>query len=101
MEGDPVESLQRLRVLRGTFFDFQALEVLSLTMKRASVGISYYMGRKAEEAACHQTMGVLERVVELSGGSQVTADLPERAWDGNERTLLDLKWRPPPITGGS
>ena len=95
LPGDPVESLMRLRVLRGSFFDFPALDVRTLTMKKVLVAVDYGMGNKAEEAAGYQTMGVLERVVELAGGSEVRARFREKKWEGDERSLLELGWRPP------
>ena len=39
------------RVLRSTFFDFEALEIPTLNDEQAEVIIHYYMGPVAEEAA--------------------------------------------------
>jgi hypothetical protein len=94
-EGDPAETLARFRVLRQTFFDFDALEVPLLHDDEAQVIIRYHMGRPAEEAASHQTMGFFEGLVELAGGRKIHADFRERSWDGDPRTRLELKWTPP------
>jgi len=93
--GDPVETLQRFRVLRATFFDFPALEISMLLDDEAEVVIAYGMGARAEEAASFQTMGFFERQLELAGASNVTAKFKERAWAGDARTLLALSWEPP------
>jgi hypothetical protein len=90
--GDPVETLGRFRVLRATFFDFEALQVPVLTNEQAQIVISYHMGMPAEEAAAYQTMGFFERLLELSGAIELHAGLPERSWAGDPRTLLDLAW---------
>ena len=90
--GDPVETLQRFRVLRATFFDFPALEITMLHDDAAEIVISYGMGKKAEEAASFQTMGFFERQLELAGATNVTAKLSERSWAGDARTLLQLNW---------
>ncbi|HEX8950813.1 MAG TPA: hypothetical protein VF997_09190 [Polyangia bacterium] len=90
--GDPVETLQRFRVLRATFFDFAALEVAMLLDGEAAIVIGYHMGPKAEEAAAFQTMGFFERQLELAGATNVTARLTERSWAGDARTLLALSW---------
>ena len=90
--GDPVETLQRFRVLRATFFDFPALEVVMLVDGEAEIVIRYHMGAKAEEAASLQTMGFFERQLELAGATNVTAQLRERSWAGDARTLLTLSW---------
>jgi len=93
--GDPVETLQRFRVLRATFFDFAALEIVMLHDDAAEIVISYGMGRKAEEAASFQTMGFFERQLELAGASNVSGILKQRSWTGDPRTLLALAWDPP------
>jgi hypothetical protein len=90
--GDPVESLMRFRVLRSTFFDFEALTIPTLTDDHAEIEISYHMGTIAEEAASYQTWGFFERVVELAGGRSVQGRFLEKSWTGNARTLLELRW---------
>jgi len=93
--GDPIETLQRFRVLRSTFFDFAALEIPLLLDDQAEVVISYHMGARAEEAASFQTLGFFERQLELTGATNVNAQLTERSWAGDARTLLALAWDPP------
>ncbi|HEY2747097.1 MAG TPA: hypothetical protein VGL86_20885 [Polyangia bacterium] len=97
--GDPVETLQRFRVLRSTFFDFPALEIPMLLDDQAEVIISYGMGAIAEEAASFQTMGFFERQLELAGATNVSARLAERSWAGDARTLLALAWELNPAGG--
>jgi hypothetical protein len=91
--GDPIETLNRFRVLRSTFFDFDAIEIPMLVDGEAEVTIQYGMGMPAEEAACHQTVGFFERQLELSGAIQVSAELSERSWKGAARTRLLLSWQ--------
>jgi hypothetical protein len=92
---DPIETLARFRVLRETFFNFSALEVPLLHDNEAHVIVHYHMGTPAEEAASYQTMGFFEGLLELAGGTDVRAAFRERSWDGDERTLLALRWNPP------
>ncbi len=92
-EGQPVETLQRFRVLRATFFDFEALEVPMLLDDQAHVVIRYHMGQPAEEAASLQTMGFFERLLELAGAEDVAARFLQKSWEGDARTLLELAWR--------
>ncbi|MGZ3428814.1 MAG: hypothetical protein ACXVCV_19305 [Polyangia bacterium] len=94
--GDPVETLQRFRVLRSTYFDFPALEIPMLLQDEAHVVIAYHMGARAEEAASFQTMGFFERQLELAGATNVTGRLVQRSWAGDARTLLDLSWHMDP-----
>ncbi len=92
-DGDPVETLNRFRVLRASYFDFDALEIPMLVEDQAQVIVRYHMGMPAEEAACHQTMGFFERLLELAGAGSVDAHFAERSWAGDARTLLELNWR--------
>lgn len=91
-QGDPMESLMRLKVLRASMFDFPAFDIPMLSNGHAHVVINYRMGASAEEAACFQTMGFCEGVVSLAGGSQIEAGFRERSWRGDVRTLIDLQW---------
>ncbi len=93
--GDPVETLSRFRVLRSTFFDFEALEISMLHDDEARVVVSYHMGMPAEEAASFQTLGFFERLLALSGATDVVAGFRERSWAGDARTVLALEWQMP------
>ena len=93
--GDPVESVNRFKVMRETFFDFSALEIPLLHDDEAHIVIRYHMGMPAEEAAAHQTMGFFEGLLELAGARNVTAKFVERSWAGNPRTLMVARWTPP------
>jgi len=91
--GDPVETLKRFHTLRGSFFDFEALEIPTLLGHEAQIVIHYQMGPAAEEAASHQTMGFFERLLELAGAEGIYAQFLQRSWTGDPHTLLDLSWR--------
>ena len=93
--GDPLETLMRFRVLRSTFFDFEALDVRTATSDHASIGIHYHMGPMAEEAASFQTMGFFERLLVVAGARAVEARFSKRSWAGDKQTLLELHWAAP------
>jgi len=95
---DPPETLSRFRVLRETFFDFNALDVPLLHDDEAHIVVRYHMGASAEEAAAYQTMGFFESLLELAGAKDVRAAFQDRSWDGDARTLLVIRWRPPGIS---
>jgi len=89
---DPRDTLMRFQVLRRSFFDYAALEIGSLCDGEASVLVTYGMGPRAEEAACWQTLGFLERLLEIAGGAQVDASFASRAWTGDVVTTIELRW---------
>ena len=90
---DAVETLNRFRVLRETFFDFSAFEVLMLHADEAQIAIHYHMGMPAEEAAAYQAMGFFEGLLPLAGADQVHATFRTCSWKGDPQTLLVLQWR--------
>jgi hypothetical protein len=92
---DPVETLNRFRVLRETFFDFNALDVLELHEGEGRIAIRYHMGMPAEEAASYQTMGFFEGLLQLAGATQIKASFKERSWTGDPRTQVELHWKSP------
>src|SRR5262249_13179555 len=81
-EGDPIETLMRFRVLRATFFDFEALAVKTLVEGHAEIIIRYHMGKMAEEAASHQTLGFFEGLLEAAGALGVKGKFTGRSWSG-------------------
>jgi hypothetical protein len=90
--GEPEESLMRLRVMRATLFDFPAFDMPMLVDGHAFVLVQYHMGRVAEEAACVQTLGFCEGVLELAGARNVQAAFAECSWKGDGRTRITLEW---------
>lgn len=93
--GNPVETFNRFRVLRSTYFDFEALRLPVLLDDEALVVIDYHMGKQAEEAACYQTLGFLEGLLDKTGATGIVASFQERSWVGEPRTALSLRWTPP------
>jgi hypothetical protein len=92
-DGDPVETLNRFKVMQTTFFDFDALDVPMLHDGDAQVVIHYHMGKAAEEAASYQTMGFFEGLLQLAGAKDIHAMFRERSWTGDPRTLVELFWK--------
>jgi hypothetical protein len=90
--GDPVETLHRFKVMRETFFDFSALDVLMMHEGEAQIAIRYHMGMPAEEAAAVQTMGFFEGLLDLAGAKNIQAKFREKSWAGDARTVLVLHW---------
>ncbi len=94
-DGDPLDTLMRFRVLRSTFFDFDALEVRTAASDHASIVVRYHMGPTAEEAAAYQTMGFFERLLVIARAEAVHARFASRSWAGDDCSLLELHWEPP------
>lgn len=93
--GDPVETFNRVRVLRSTYFDFEALQFPMLLDDEVLIVIGYGMGARAEEAAAHQTLGFFQTLLEKAGATDIVATFLEQSWSGAPRTALSLRWTPP------
>ncbi|MBX3203627.1 MAG: hypothetical protein KF764_01100 [Labilithrix sp.] len=93
---DPLETLMRFKVLRSTFFDFEAVEVTTAASDHATIVLHYHMGAMAEEAASFQTMGFFERLLVVAEAEAIEARFTKRTWAGDGRTVLELHWEPPP-----
>jgi hypothetical protein len=91
-EDDPRESLMRFQVLRGGFFDFNAVYIRSLLEKHAKIEVNYEMGKLAEKAATYQAVGFFERLLELSGAKKVKFKFAGKLWSGDPTTILVLDW---------
>jgi len=92
--GDPCDTFMRFRVLRGSFFDFPALDVPTLHDGAASVLVAYGMSARAEEAASWQTLGFFERLLQLAGAQRVSGRFESTSWTGDIVTAIDLRWQP-------
>lgn len=93
--GEPVETLMRLKVMRATLFDFPAFDIPMLSNGHARVVMNYHMGRVAEEAACHQTVGFCEGALSLAGAHDIGVRFEECAWRGAPTTLASIEWLGP------
>jgi hypothetical protein len=93
--GDPRDSLMRFQVQRRSFFNYGAIAIHSVSDEEASFDIAYGMSHAAEEAASWQTLGFLERLLEVAGGSGVQAWFSACAWKGDLVTVAELRWELP------
>ena len=94
-EHDPRGTFMRFQMLQRSLFDYDAVHVDEVLDDTAIVSVQYEMSAEAEEAACTQTMGFCERMVELAGGTDVVARFDARGWQGAPRTLISVRWREP------
>lgn len=91
--GDPVETVARFRVLRSTFFDFEALHIVLLHDGDVELEVAFGMGMPAEEAASLQTLGFFEGLLQLAGAKEVRGELTKRVWQGAPKTIIVLAWK--------
>jgi len=90
---DTREAFMRFQVLRQSLFDFPAVRITAIHDGEARLEISYGMSPRAEQAATHQSIGFLQRLLEISGASNPDVRLRARSWDGDDTTVLLVRWQ--------
>jgi hypothetical protein len=90
--GDARDTLMRFRVLRASFFDYDALAIAELTDGDATLFIAYGMSARAEEAASWQSLGFFERLLEVAGATNVQAGFENKSWTSEGRTRIRIRW---------
>ena len=91
--GDNPATVRRFQQYRQSFFDFPALEVVDLQADRALLSLAFRMSPAAEQAACIQTQGFLVRLLERVEATPPESQFLSKAWEGDARTLLELRWQ--------
>jgi hypothetical protein len=99
--GDPRDTIMRFHVLRRSFFDYPALDIVAVSDGEASVLVSYGMGPVAEEAASWQTLGFFERLLEVAEAREVQAWFGSQSWKDDLVTTIELRWEQAPVSSGS
>jgi len=91
-KGDAAETLMRYHVLRKTFFNFSAVDLVGVNDGFAKLRISFHMSRLAEEAATYQTLGFFEGLLGLSGAKDIRFQFTSKLWEGDFYTVIELEW---------
>lgn len=92
VEGDPFQSMMRFRVFSRSFFDFDAIDVHTVEVGHAQIAVGYHMSPRAEETACHQTLGFFEGLTQRAGAADIAARFIARGWEGAPRTEIEIAW---------
>ncbi len=90
--GNPYESLIRFQVVRKDFFSFNPVNITVFFQNYAKVESAYQMSALAEESAVYQSLGYLERLLELSGANNVQHKFLRKMWEGSPSTVMELSW---------
>ncbi len=88
----PVRSLERLKIMRNRFFDFEGLELEQLESNRVRVHVDMAFEKVADEAYAYQMLGTFERLLELSGAKNIKHEFIQKGWEQDPHTVMDLSW---------
>lgn len=90
---DVRETFMRFQVLQQSLFDFPAVRITAIHDGEARLEISYGMSPKAEEAATHQSLGFIERLLEIANARNPEVSLRTRSWAGDDTTVILVRWQ--------
>ncbi len=92
VEGEPAESARKFNIVRAGFFDFSGFRIESLSPKNLVLSIEFSTEKLAAEAQAYQTLGYLERLLELSGATDIEHKFTKQIWEGDPATVIELTW---------
>jgi len=96
---DPMVGIERFRLFRKQWFkfddpNFEAIEITKITPDQAKVTLRSDYPTPYFEAYTHQSIGSLERLVELNGGKEIKIIIEEHDWKGERPyTVFLVSWK--------
>ncbi len=93
VKGDPHDALEKFKILRSRFFDFEGLDFVSQTEKSVSVKLDLAYEGVAEEAYAYQMTGSIERLLELAGAEGISSRFEKKAWESDDETVIEFSWK--------
>ncbi len=90
--GSPARALELFVRGYSLLFNFSALRLESVGPEHVRIHHEYASSDKTNAPYCHQLLGHLEALVHATGGTETSGTFLGRAWDGDDRTIIDLRW---------
>jgi hypothetical protein len=90
---DPQTALNRFVVVYNQFFNFSSLRFEEAGKNHLKIHNDYDESNQPGMAAyCYNLMGILETLVEMSGGKNGKIKLTAKQWEGARTTIFDITW---------
>jgi hypothetical protein len=91
-KGDPLKSLSKLRALTRNVFNFDSFEMTVHGENHVDIAVDLTFGTEAIQGYSYQMLGSFQRLVELSGVDDVKAEFSAKSWEGDDKTVIELRW---------
>ena len=91
-EGDPLKSLNKFKALTRNVFNFDSFEIIVHDDNHVDIAVDLAFGTKAIQGYSYQMLGSLQRLLELSGADDVKAEFSAKTWEGDDKTMIELRW---------
>jgi hypothetical protein len=91
---DPQTAVNRFVVVYNQFFNFSSLRFEEVDKNHVKVHNDYDESHNHPGMVpyCHNLMGILETLIEKSGGKNVKIELKAKQWEGARTTVMDVTW---------
>jgi hypothetical protein len=89
---DTLKSIQQFVKIYGSLFNFSMLKFEKVEAKHARVYHIYDPNDPADMPFCHQLMGILDILVEMTGGTNARIEMNSKQWEGAPATTFDITW---------
>ncbi len=91
-KGQPLGSLMKFKELNQRLFNFDSFEIIVHDEKHVDIGVDPAFGTGAVEGYSYQMLGSFRRLIELSGVDKVEAEFSAKTWEGDHKTVIELRW---------
>ena len=90
---DPKAAIQQFIRFYGSLFNFSTLRLESSKGKHLVIHHDYDPNDRSNVPYCYQLMGILDALIELTGGKNPKVNLVERQWKGAQESVFDVQWQ--------
>lgn len=88
----PAEALQQFVGTYSSFFNFSMLKFEAVAGTHVKIHHDYDARDKRNIPYCHQLQGMLETLVQMTGGKNGKVEIIAKQWEGAPATTFDISW---------
>jgi len=89
---DPMNALDRFVSYYGLLFNFSTLRFEKVESNYVKIYHGYDPNDKSNIPYCHQLMGILDVLIEMTGGKDPKVNLTAKQWEGALESVFDIRW---------
>lgn len=86
-------ALSQFATLYGALFNFGVLKHETIDSNHLRISLNYDGDNEGKAAYCYQLKGMIEAIIEVSGGKSGKVDFSAKQWEGAPVTLFEISWR--------
>ena len=91
--GDPLRSMEKFKIMRSRFFDFECMEVKVIDNNTAELHLNLGFGKEGDKAYTHHMVGAFERLLEMCESKEIQTKIIQKSWEGSSKSVVELKWK--------